>query len=81
MNTNAVLESVSRCRTIASLFRQTAGFRPLQGTSLVSQAQEWERLAVETLEAYFADRNKSQERALPVGSCFSMQSEMMAAAT
>jgi hypothetical protein len=38
---------------IASLHRQTATFRPLQRWSLLDQAEEWERLAVTELEAYF----------------------------
>ena len=36
-----------------SLYRQTAAFRPLQSWSLLDQAEEWERLAVAELEAYF----------------------------
>jgi hypothetical protein len=60
MNGNAVLETVRRYRAIASLYRQTAGFRPLQRVSLLSHAHYWERLAVETLEAYFSDSNTSQ---------------------
>jgi len=35
----AVLENVRRYRAIASLYRQTAGFRPDQRCSLLSQAQ------------------------------------------
>jgi hypothetical protein len=53
MNGNAVLENVRRYRTIASLYRQTAAFRPLQRGSLLGQAEEWERRAVAELEAYF----------------------------
>ena len=53
MNGNAVLENVRRYRTIASLFRQTASFRPLQRSSLLGQAEEWEHRAVTELEAYF----------------------------
>jgi hypothetical protein len=49
----AVLEKVRRYRAIASLHRQTATFRPLQRWSLLDQAEEWERLAVTELEAYF----------------------------
>ena len=51
MNSNAVLETVRRYRAIASLYRQTAGFRPLQSASLLRQALEWEQLAVEALES------------------------------
>jgi hypothetical protein len=53
MNGNAVLENVRRYRTIASLYRQTAAFRPLQRGSLLGQAQDWEHRAVTELEAYF----------------------------
>jgi len=56
MNANAVLENVRRYRTIASLYRQTAAFRPLQRDSLLGQAEEWERRAVAELEAYFGGR-------------------------
>jgi hypothetical protein len=53
MNGKAVLENVLRYRTIASLYRQTAVFRPLQRGSLLGQAEEWEHRAVTELEAYF----------------------------
>jgi hypothetical protein len=53
MNREAVLENVRRYRAIASLYRQTAAFRPLQSWSLLEQAEEWEHLAVGELEAYF----------------------------
>jgi hypothetical protein len=53
MNGEAVLESVRRYRIIASLYRQTAAFRPPQSCSLLEQAQEWEHMAVAELEAYF----------------------------
>jgi hypothetical protein len=49
----AVMEKVRRYRAIASLHRQTAAFRPHQSWSLLEQAEQWERLAVEQLEAYF----------------------------
>jgi hypothetical protein len=48
-----VLENVRRYRAIASLHRQTAAFRPLQSCSLLSQAKEWEYLALTVLESYF----------------------------
>jgi hypothetical protein len=53
MSGNAVLENVRRYRVIASLYRQTAAFRPVQKWSLLDQAEEWERRAVRELEAYF----------------------------
>src|SRR4051812_46674832 len=49
----AVMENVRRYRAIASLHRQTAAFRPAQRWSLLGQAEQWERLAVAELEAYF----------------------------
>ena len=49
----AIMENVRRYRAIASLYRRTAAFRPLQSRSLLSQADEWEQLAVAELEAYF----------------------------
>ena len=56
MNGQAVLENVRRYRTIASLYRQTAAFRPHQRASLLTQAEEWESRAVAELEAYFIAR-------------------------
>ena len=49
----AILENVRRYRTIASLCRQTAAFRPAQKWTLLEQAYEWERRAMTELEAYF----------------------------
>ena len=53
MNSMAILENVRRYRTIASLYRQTAAFRPLHICSLLAQAMEWEHRAVAELEAYY----------------------------
>ena len=53
MSGKAVLENVRRYSTIASLYRQTAAFRPDQKCSLLAQAHEYERLAVAELEAHF----------------------------
>jgi hypothetical protein len=53
MNSLAIMENVRRYRTIASLYRQTAAFRPLHSCSLLAQAREWEHRAVAELEAYF----------------------------
>ena len=52
----AVMENVRKYRVIASLYRRTAAFRPLQSASLLRQAGEWEQLAVAELEAYFNRR-------------------------
>jgi hypothetical protein len=52
-----LLENVRRYRTIASLYRQTAAFRPDQKCSLLAQAYEYERLAVAELEAHFTIRD------------------------
>ena len=59
MSGKAVLENVRRYRAIASLYRQTAAFRPEQKWSLLDQAEEWERLAVRELEAYFKANDRS----------------------
>ncbi|ANV99004.1 hypothetical protein [Bradyrhizobium icense] len=53
MNGLAIMENVRRYRTIASLCRQTAAFRPLHSGSLLAQAMEWEHRAVAELEAYY----------------------------
>jgi hypothetical protein len=67
MSGKAVLENVRRYRAIASLYRQTAAFRPLQKWSLLEQAEEWERLAIRDLESYFAPCNSaSDDRQLQV---------------
>ncbi len=47
------MENVRRYRAIASLCRQTAAFRPIQGCSLLAQAAEWEERAVAELERHF----------------------------
>jgi hypothetical protein len=48
-----VLQNVRRYRAIASLYRQTATFCPIQSWSLLGQAERWEQLALAELEAYF----------------------------
>jgi hypothetical protein len=53
MSGMAVLENVRRYRTIASLYRQTAAFRPAQKWSLLAEAFEYERRAVAELEAHY----------------------------
>jgi hypothetical protein len=53
MNREIVLQNVRRYRATASLYRQTAAFRPLQRWSLLEQAEEWEQRAVAELEGYF----------------------------
>jgi hypothetical protein len=53
VNGEVILENVRRYRATASLYRQTAAFRPFQRRSLLDQADEWEHLAVAELEAYF----------------------------
>jgi hypothetical protein len=49
----AILANVRRYRATASLWRQTAAFRPDQSWSLLDQAERCESLAVAELEAYF----------------------------
>jgi hypothetical protein len=58
-NGEAVMENVRRYRAIASLYRRTAAFRPLQSCSLLRQADEWEHLAVAELENYFDLRDSA----------------------
>ena len=53
MNGKAILENVRKYRAIASLYRQTAAFRPNQRLSLLEQAREWEMRAIAELEAHF----------------------------
>jgi hypothetical protein len=53
MSREAVLENVRRFRAIASLYRQTAVFRPGQSWSLLGQAKDWEYRALAELETYF----------------------------
>ena len=52
MNGVATFENVRRYRVIASLYRQTAAFRPNQKWSLLGQAKEWERRALLKVENY-----------------------------
>jgi hypothetical protein len=54
MGNKAVLEKVRRFRAVASLYRQTAAFRPIQRHSLLAEAAHWERLALSELEVYFS---------------------------
>jgi hypothetical protein len=58
---NAVFENVRRYRTIASLYRQTAAFRPQQRWTLLDQAELWEHRAVVELEAYFEATGQDDE--------------------
>jgi hypothetical protein len=53
MSGKAILENVRRYRAVASLYRQTAAFRPTQRLSLLEQAREWEDRALAELEGYF----------------------------
>ena len=57
MNGKAILENVRKYRAIASLYRQTAVFRPLQRLSLLEQASDWEERALAELEAHFGSYN------------------------
>jgi hypothetical protein len=56
INGHAIFENVCRYRGIASLYRQTAAFRPGQSWSLLEQASDWEARALTELETYFASR-------------------------
>jgi hypothetical protein len=53
MNGQAILDNVRRYRATASLYRQTAAFRPGQSWSLLQEASRWEARALAELEAYF----------------------------
>ena len=59
----ASLENMRRYRAIASLYRQTAAFRPEQSLSLLQQAEHWERLAAMELEIE-CESDASVEQAL-----------------
>jgi hypothetical protein len=50
-------EALRQYRAIASLYRQTAAFRPLQRDSLLGQAKQWEHRAMVELETYFELRD------------------------
>jgi hypothetical protein len=81
MNSNAVLENVRRYRAIASLYRQTAAFRPLQRLSLLGQAERWEQFAIAEMEAYFSARNRvEQDQAFYAPLAFGTNWNAMAAA-
>lgn len=76
----AVLEKVRRYRATASLYRQTAAFRPLQRWSLLEQAEEWEQLAVAELETYFDRCRRDLEPEHQLARCAGARWEMRAAA-
>jgi hypothetical protein len=75
----AVMEKVRRYRAIASLHRQTAAFRPLQRWSLLDQAEEWERLAVAELEAYFSACSSRHDDRRPQAAGYAEQRREMTA--
>jgi hypothetical protein len=60
MSGMSVLENVSRCRAIASLYRQTAAFKPVQKDSLLDRAEEWDQVALAQLESYFWRAERQQ---------------------
>jgi len=76
------MEKVRRYRAVASLWRQTAAFRPDQRWSLLEQAERWDNLAVAELETYFKVGNSADEycRRLRVATRADAQWEMLAAA-
>lgn len=81
MNSSAVLENVRRYRAIASLYRQTAVFRPQQSCSLLGQAERWEQFAIAEIEAYFTARNRLDEgRVFHTAPAFGATWDTMAAA-
>jgi hypothetical protein len=60
MSGMAILENVRRCRAIASLYRQTAAFKPVQRASLLDRAEEWDQVALAQLESYFWREERRQ---------------------
>ena len=77
---NAVLENVRRYRAIASLYRQTAAFRPLQSDSLLDHAKEWENRALIELESYFTAGTLDYDKQAQVAPYAHARWETMAAA-
>jgi hypothetical protein len=77
---NAVLENVRRYRAIASLYRQTAAFRPLQSDSLLDHAKEWENRALTELESYFMADTMDYDKRQQVAPYAHARWETMAAA-
>jgi hypothetical protein len=77
---NAVLENVRRYRAIASLYRQTAAFRPLQRGTLLGQAEEWENRALIELESYFTAGTLDYDKQAQVAPYAHARWETMAAA-
>jgi hypothetical protein len=75
-----VLENVRRYRAIASLYRQTAAFRPPQSCSLLGQAKEREYLALTELESYFMATGLDCDQQLQVATYAHARWETMAAA-
>lgn len=59
MSGKAILENVRRYRATASLYRQTAAFRPNQRQTLLEQAREWEMRAIAELEAHFSPSDET----------------------
>ena len=53
MKAETILANVRQYQMIASLYRQTAAFRPSQSWSLLGQAKDWEHRALSELEDYF----------------------------
>jgi hypothetical protein len=49
MSNNVVLENVRRYRAVASLYRQTVAFRPVQRHSLLAEDVHWEHLALSNI--------------------------------
>jgi hypothetical protein len=77
---NVVLENVRRYRAIASLYRQTAAFRPHQSCSLLDHAREWECLALTELETYFVEAKVIYDKQPQVARCTHAPRETIAAA-
>lgn len=53
MKSETILANVRRYQMIASMYRRTAASRPMQSSSLLEQANEWENRAISEMEDYF----------------------------
>ena len=62
LSKEAILENVRRFRTIASLYRQTAAFRPDQSWSLLGQAKDWAYRPLVELETYLRAQRSQPAR-------------------
>lgn len=69
------LDNIRRYRAIASLCRQTAAFRPEQKLTLLQQAEEWDRLAMDELESLRAPIMPVYQPVEPVMEALEMEAQ------